>query len=182
MKAIVVYESMFGNTHRVAQAIADGLGEVADVQLVHVPDARTLAFDDINLVVVGAPTHAHGLPSELSRKEAGRQAHQPDSGLTLEPDSAEYGVREWIESEPALPALYAAFDTRADSFKWLTGSAATTIAHQIRRHGRTQVVEPGSFLAPDNDTDLSEIDRAREWGASAGRAALELLGFPASAR
>lgn len=175
MRAIVVYESMFGNTHRMAQAIAEGIGESGEAIIVPVAEATQALAGSPDLVVVGGPTHVHGMSAPTTRKEASRQASAPDSGLTLEPRSQELGVREWMESDPELPELYAAFDTRADAFKWLTGSAATQISKHLKRHGRTEVSEPGSFLAPDNDADLSEVDRAREWGAAVGRAALERL-------
>jgi hypothetical protein len=177
MKAVVVYESMFGNTHQVAEAIAEGLREVGEAVTVRVTDVAPETLEGIDLLVVGGPTHAHGMSLPLTRKEAVRQATAPDSGLTLEPLGRDLGVREWLDSDPTVPPLYAAFDTRADAFKWFTGSAATHIAKHLKGHGRTEVIEEGSFLAPDNDIDLSELDRARAWGATAARAALEVLGF-----
>ena len=55
MKAIVVYESMYGNTHRAAEAIADGLGEPAEVDVVAVSDASPEVVAGAGLLVVGAP-------------------------------------------------------------------------------------------------------------------------------
>ena len=172
MKTVIVYESLFGNTRKVADAIAEGTRTVSETHAYHVADATPSALDGADLVIVGGPTHAHGLSLPATRKQAEHMA-DADRDLVLEPQGPDTGVREWLESSPPLPALWAAFDTRADAFKWFTGSAATHIAKSLAKHGGTEVVEKGSFLAPDNDIDLSELDRAREWGGAAARAALE---------
>lgn len=182
MKAVVVYESMFGNTRKVAEAIAVGLEDSGTVTVVPVGSADYEVIADADLVVVGGPTHVHGMSRPTTRTEAERMATEPESTLTLEPNSTAVGVREWIEAAGPLPRLYAAFDTRADAFKWLTGSAARDISRKMRGGKRREVVPAATFLAPDNDTDLSEIDRAREWGRAVGHATLEVLGFPASLR
>ena len=61
MRALVVYESMYGNTKEIAAAVADGLSTRMPVQLTEVGAAPTLLADDIGLLVVGGPTHAHGM-------------------------------------------------------------------------------------------------------------------------
>ncbi|MDX5309965.1 MAG: flavodoxin domain-containing protein, partial [Rhodococcus sp. (in: high G+C Gram-positive bacteria)] len=58
MRALVVYESMFGNTRHVAEAVARGLGSA--VRTVPVTQAHEENLSDYDLVVVGGPTHAHG--------------------------------------------------------------------------------------------------------------------------
>ncbi|HEX2369421.1 MAG TPA: flavodoxin domain-containing protein [Acidimicrobiia bacterium] len=65
MKSVVVYESVYGNTAAVAEAIASGLRAHGDVDLRAVGDEPAVA----DLLVVGAPTHGHGLPTTTSRKE-----------------------------------------------------------------------------------------------------------------
>jgi len=170
---------MFGNTRRVAEAIAAGLREVGEVDVLRVNDATESTFDTADLIVVGGPTHVHGMSGPLTRIEAVRQAGVPDSGLALDPQPTELGVREWLESAGELPVLFAAFDTRADAFKWLTGSAAHQISKQLKHRDRTEVIEPGSFVTPDNDIDDDEIERARAWGRAAGAAAQAQLGLVA---
>ena len=181
MKTVIVYESMFGNTRRVADAIAEGARAVSEVHVYNVADATSALLLGAELVLVGGPTHAHGMSWPSTREQAEHMA-DADPDLTLEPQGPAMGVREWLESDPVLPTLYAAFDTRADAVKWFTGSAATHIAKKLKRHGRTEIASEGSFLAPDNDIDLSELDRAREWGVSAARAALEELSLDYSRR
>ena len=181
MRALVVYESMFGNTHRMAEAIAEGLSAAIPTSVLPVGSADHDVLAAADLLVAGGPTHVHGMSREATRQEAVRQAGVDESDLTLEPTAARDGIREWMESADNLPRLFAAFDTRADAFKWLTGSAAGQIAKVLRRRGSKQVVPPGTFLAPDNDADGTEVDRAREWGRALGEAALAARGVTASA-
>lgn len=72
MRALVVYESMFGNTRRIAQAIADGIRDGADVALTDVVDAPADVPDDVDLVVVGGPTHVFSMSRKVTRREAAR--------------------------------------------------------------------------------------------------------------
>lgn len=64
MKIAIVYESIYGNTAAVAQAVAEGLRDLGDV------DVRAVSEEsfEADMLVVGAPTHAHGLPSSMTRK------------------------------------------------------------------------------------------------------------------
>ena len=75
MRALVVYESMFGNTRLVAEAVAEGLSSGLDVDVVEVAAAPT-SFDDVELVVVGGPTHALGMTRQRTRDDARRQGEQ----------------------------------------------------------------------------------------------------------
>ena len=68
MKALVVYESLFGNTEQVAQAISNGLSEHADVELVEVTKAPPEITEPVDLIVVGGPTHAFSMTKESPRK------------------------------------------------------------------------------------------------------------------
>lgn len=181
MRALIVYESMYGNTRRMAEAIAEGLEAAMPTRVLPVASADYDALAGADLLLVGGPTHAHGMSHPTTRAEAVRQASNPENRLTLEAMDPAEGVREWMAAAQNLPPLFAAFDTRADAFKWLTGSAAGQIAKVLRRRGLKQVVPPGTFLAPDNDADGTEVDRAREWGRALGAAALAATGVTASA-
>ena len=69
MKAIVAYESMYGNTHRVAEAIAEGLVSLGQVAVMPVAQAAKESMADIDVLVVGGPTHVHGMSRTASRSE-----------------------------------------------------------------------------------------------------------------
>ena len=79
MRALVVYESMYGNTHVVAGEIADGLRVGYEVTLVPVAEATAELVAGADLLVVGAPTHMHGLSSASSRRTAVKAAAKDGS-------------------------------------------------------------------------------------------------------
>ena len=98
MRAVVVYESMYGNTHLVADAIGTGLGTVFDVRVVPVSAASAAVLDGADLVVAGGPTHAHGMSRAAISKAAVEAADKPASGLKVEPDLLGPGLRDWFGS------------------------------------------------------------------------------------
>ena len=163
MRAIVVYESMFGSTHHIAEAIADGLGRSVAVQTVPVAQAE---LDDVELVVVGGPTDAWSMSRPSTRRGAPLHASDPRNHLVLEPGAdSGTGVREWLASLGQVHGKAAAFDTRISSPLILTGRASKGIGRQLRRHGLTVVAPPESFLVDKHSHLLEgEIDRARAWG------------------
>ncbi|MBK9178269.1 MAG: flavodoxin [Acidimicrobiales bacterium] len=169
MRAVVVYESMFGSTHVVADRIAEGLRETHEVLVVPVGDATAEVLVGIDLLVVGGPTHMHGMSSHRSRSMAVDMAAEPDSDLELDPDAEGEGLRDWFHHLPKLEGVRgAAFDTRLASVALvMSGQASKGIARRLRHHGAVLVAEPESFsIDDDNHLVESEEDRARAWGAS----------------
>jgi flavodoxin len=158
MSALVVYESLYGNTREVAEAIASGLG---DARVVSVHEALSHATK-ADLLVVGGPTHVHGLSSKRSRAAGVENTHGAlESGTEDDP-----GLRDWLADLPrVVNARAAAFDTRAHGPRLLTGSAARGIARRLRHHGY-QVIETESFLVDGSEGPLAdgEPERARAWG------------------
>ncbi len=169
MRAIVVYESMFGGTRHIAEAVADGLRSSgsADVRLVRAADADEGALDGMDLVVVGGPTHAWSMPRPSTRRGAPDYVRKPGSGLTLEPGAETGpGVREWLSTLHGLRVAAAAFDTRIAMTPLLTGRASRAIARALRRAGAAPVAPPESFLVDKKSHLLpGEVERARAWGA-----------------
>jgi hypothetical protein len=163
MDAIVVYESMYGDTRAIAEAIGDGLGALA-VLPVHDAQGHQGTAD---LLVVGGPTHAHGLATKHSRRVAaesasGRGRSHVEPGATQEPD-----LRTWLRDlSPAAAHHAATFDTRLKGSTWMTGSASRVIARHLRRIG-IDVVASESFLVEEAEGPLKpgELERARAWGA-----------------
>jgi flavodoxin len=66
MRSLVVCESWFGNTRQIAEEIADALGGAGEAEVLSVDDPLP-SLDGVDLIVVGAPTHVHGLSSGRSR-------------------------------------------------------------------------------------------------------------------
>ena len=166
MKAIVVYESIYGNTRAIAEAIAEGLGG-ADVK--SVPDAAARP-ELADLLVVGGPTHMHGLATTRSREVAIHGA-QEDGLSHIEPSASEEpGLRAWLRDLEHVDHLRAAaFDTRLDKAPWVTGVAARGIGRRLHRHGY-DVISTESFLVEDSEGPLEEgeLDRAKAWGKQLG--------------
>jgi len=167
MRAVIVYESMFGSTKMVADAIAEGLADGAEVSVIPVTSADTHTLDGADLVVVGGPTHTHGMSRPRTRKMAGTLATKRDSGVTLVPgaDSGP-GVREWLESLGRLDLAGAAFDTRLQGLSAFTGRASKSIRRLLARHGARIATSPESFLVEKAPGPLAkgELGRARAWG------------------
>ena len=169
MRALVVFESMFGNTWTIAKAIADGLSTALDVELREVGAAPSTIGEEVDLLVVGGPTHAHGMSKPDSRANAARQA-----GERLVSRGA--GIREWLETlrGGSKKVAAATFDTRIKGPELLWGSAAKGAEKELRRLGFRVVVSPASFLVggptgPAFDRVVEgEVDRARGWGAMLG--------------
>ena len=171
---MIVYESMFGNTRRIAGAIAEGMGPGARVEIVGVNSERADAVGDADLVIIGAPTHAHSLSTHSSRKEAEEWAADPERNLQLDPGAHGQGVREWLDSQPPLPHLYAAFDTRADMIRLFTGAASTPIVRLLGKNRMEAIVPAESFaVSMHNELARGEEDRAREWGHRIAEVAAE---------
>ena len=172
MTAIVLYESMFGNTRQIARAIGDGLSDFLDVRVESVSTGVQPADED--LMVIGAPIHAHTLPQASSREDAAKWAADPEQQLVLEPDASDPGVREWLEALSTAPPAWVAFGTRVDIPRIFAGDASAGIERRIRHqlHSRP-IAESACFLVTTKNTLVDgELDRAREWGRSLGRAAI----------
>jgi flavodoxin len=165
MRAVVVYESTYGNTRHVAEAIAEGLGESATVDVVPVSSAGDVNFSDLDLLVVGAPTHVH----DDARKGEGGTTGGDD--LVLEPGVTVVGIREWLTSQRGARGRAATFDTRIEGTTVITEPASERLADLFSDTQYELVAGPESFLV-DDDARLrpGEEDRARQWGGTLARA------------
>src|SRR5690606_1126907 len=126
VKVLAVYESHFGNTGRVARAVAEGLVPCAEVGLLDIEQAPPIGELRAHLLVIGAPTHVLGLSRSDSRREALEQA-----GL---PEASPRGIREWLAGATAATPPVAVFDTRTLESR-LPGSAARAVVRRLRRRG-----------------------------------------------
>jgi hypothetical protein len=170
MKSLVVYESWFGNTRQIAEEVALALSAEGETELVSV-DAPPPPLVHVDLLVVGAPTHVHGLSGQRSREAAIEQGGEgADAGI---------GMRDWIERLPLSGRTsVAVFDTRAHKPELLVGSAAHGMARRLRRRGYRLAAEPESFfvLGTPGPLEEGELERAAEWGTALAR---EVAGVPA---
>lgn len=170
MRAVIIYESIFGNTHQVAEAIAEGIRSHftgADVACLPVSAGTAAMLKDADLLVVGGPTHMRGLSSGMSRRKGAEGEQKKTPNVHVESGFAGPGLRDWFKSleRPARPAAAAAFDTRVGAR--MAGGAAPRIARRLRRHGYRVVAAEG-FIVDGTHGPLRdcELGRARDWGAS----------------
>ena len=171
MRALVVYESMYGNTRTVAGDIADGLRPDYEVTVVPVAEASAELVAGADLLVAGAPTHMHGLSGASSRRMAAQAAAKDGSELRLDPDAGGPGMRDWLKDLGRRDGLAATFDTRINGVAAFTGRASRPIARLLKRHGYRLVAAPESFLVTSQSTLLDgEAARARRWGTTLGAA------------
>jgi hypothetical protein len=164
MHALVVYESMFGNTEAIARAVAEGLATRLEVETVEVGAAPGTLEEGMDLLVVGGPTHAFGMTRPSTRQDAERKA-----GHVI---SAQIGLREWLAGvRTAGPPAAATFDTRIAKPR-VPGSAARAAEKRLRRLGYRMAAPAESFFVTDVDGPLveGEAERAKQWGADLGAA------------
>ncbi|WP_371494676.1 flavodoxin domain-containing protein [Kitasatospora sp. NBC_00374] len=172
MQAVIVYESMYGNTREIAEAIAEGVHEAepdASVTCVPVSEAGPDVTRAADLLVVGGPTHMHGMSTGVSRKLAHATPAKDETSRETEEDVAgSPGLRSWFHDLPQTESAThaAAFDTRADSR--MAGGAANGIAHRLSHHHYDVMVEPEGFIVEEAEGPLraGEIERAKAWGTN----------------
>jgi hypothetical protein len=160
MDALVVVESVFGNTRRIAEAVAEGLGQRVHARVVDVAEAGD-AIEGVDLLVVGGPTQVFGMTRLSTRRSAAEQA---GSGAV----AAQTGLREWLATLPTAEQgrVAATFDTRTDHPR-MPGSAAAGAARRLRHLGYRMVTRPESFRVTGTKGPLvaGELERARMWGS-----------------
>jgi hypothetical protein len=157
MRALIVYESMYGNTRDIAKAIAEGMSSVVRTDVVEVSQAPSAP--DVDLLVVGGPTHPFGLSRPSTRAAAG--------GRNVHPLPADVGLRDWLDQLPRVAERRDAvtFDTRL-RVRVLPGSAAKTAAKRLRRRGYRILWPSKSFhiTRPSGPLADREVERAQLWG------------------
>lgn len=178
MRVVVVFESLFGNTRQIADAIAKGAqraSALVEVSCIRVGEVVGTDTDSADLLLVGGPTQFHGLASRRKRGVWLRQQDLDDglsrTGHSLEPGVEGPTLSQWLEELPeARPgAMGAAFDTRMD--RLLSGGAAPKIERRLRAHGYEIVAEPAGFIVEDMEGPLrsGELERAATWGEMRAR-------------
>ena len=157
-RALIIVESYFSNTRAIADSVAAGLSDGGvKAQVVDVDEAPSCLPADLDLLILGAPTHNRGLPTTATRAKACAQA---GSG------KASHGIGGWLETT-VIPASTsaAAFDT-VISKGWLSGSAAKAIAKALQRHQGRRTASVRSFVVTASKGPLAAGEKtdAHSWG------------------
>jgi hypothetical protein len=156
MKAIVVYESVWGNTERIARAVAEGLGP--DTTLLSTAEANPAALAGADLLVAGSPVFGFSVPSDQAID--GIRAN-PGNGPA--PDVSQPSMRSWLTTVPQGKGRAAAFETR---IWWSPGGATSGILRALEKAGYEPVAKGQRFIVKGKHGPLrdGEVDRARRWG------------------
>lgn len=152
MKILLVYDSMYGNTEKIAQTIGSVLGAHNEIHILRAADVKLSDLANLNLLVVGGPTQRHRISEPLATM------------LKVLPRGTLNGVK------------VATFDTRYRMAAWLSGSAAEGIAKKLRKLGGHLVVPAQSFfierdVPPEGQKrrhavehlESGELERAAQW-------------------
>jgi len=167
-RAVVVYESMFGNTRLVAEAIGGGLASAAEVAVVPVNKATADVLEGADLVVVGGPTHIHGMSRARSRQMAATMARKPSNALTLEPGAE---VPGWDQDAVAavrrydalsVPVGLRAFREAVDAWVWAAREAPP--AAMVRHPVLGELTTGDSILRNAHEAVHHELDVRRGLG------------------
>jgi hypothetical protein len=155
----------------VAEAIAEGIRTAdpgADVRCDRIAESDLDFARTADLLVVGGPTHMHGVTTGLSRKMGLESEQKNAADYHPDPDAAGPGVRDWFHTLPKATkgSRAAAFDTRIDNR--FAGGAANGIARRLRHHRYDLVAEPEGFIVEDTEGPLrsGERERAVAWASA----------------
>lgn len=170
MDAIVVYESVWGNTAAIARAIAEGIGDGAEATPTDAVSKERLASAD--LIVAGSPVFGFSLPTESMRE--GILRGETDGPP---PDLSHPSLRSWLDALPPGNGRAAAFETR---IWWSPRGATGAIEKRLGAAGYRRLLKAEKFVVQDKYGPLreGELDRARAWG-QALRTAMEQALVPA---
>jgi flavodoxin len=162
VNAVVVYESHWGNTRAVAEAIAEGIG--AGARALNTDEATADVVAAADLVVAGAPVMGFSLPRDGTLKQLAGDTKGPTP-----PDVSHPLMRTWLDALQERSAWGAAFETR---IWWTLRGATGSIESKLARAGYRRLAKAERFVVGGAYGPLreGELERAREWGAELARA------------
>jgi len=141
MKSLVIFDSQYGNTERVARIIAQTLKTKA----VHVSQVTSADLEGLGLLVIGSPVQAGNATMAIQK------------------------YINQISDEDVKSLQFATFDTRIEMFiAKIFGYAADRVAKKLKRKGAKIISTPGAFIVKDKEGPLAdgELERAAEWSQS----------------
>jgi hypothetical protein len=162
MKALVVYESLWGNTAAVAAAIAEGLG--SEARALSTAEAAGPVLADVDLVVAGCPVLAFKIPSEKIRESL----RVTPPGAPGPADLSHLSMSSWLQALSAGSGRSAAFDTQ---IRGPFGSAAPAVGKALERAGYQSIAKPTGFVVAGKYGPLRAggLERSQAWGEELGR-------------
>jgi flavodoxin I len=155
MKTMILYDSVYGNTEKIAQAIGNALGSPEEVRVIKVSEAQPDQFAGLNFLIVGAPTQrfrtTEGMSNLLKAIPAdslkGVKVAVFDTRLT----------QDEINKTSVLAFFVKLFGTHAYAAKFLV--------NQLKRKGGKVAGSPEGFYVEGMKGPLveGELERAVSW-------------------
>lgn len=152
MNVLVLFDTQYGNTEKIAHAIADALSSAASVRVQNARQAGSLDLEQVDLLIVGGPTQRQRMTASLK------------------------AILEAIPRRSLKGVEVAAFDTRYRMSELLTGSAAVRIGRLLKKAGARPTIPVESFfierdVPPEGgkrrhdieQLEPGELERAAEW-------------------
>lgn len=147
MKTLVIYDSVFGNTEKIAQAV----GNAVKAEVKKAADVNEKDLEELELLVVGSPTRGF------------RPIESVSKFLKALPANSFQGVKA------------AAFDTRiplesirSKAFRFIVkkgGYASPLISKELTKNGAIMITAPEGFFVKESEGPLveGELERAIQW-------------------
>ena len=142
MKALIVYDSVYGNTENIAKAIAEAITPSGETNVLRAGEANPSDLEALDLLIVGSPTHA-GRPTAPVQDLLSKLTQQSLKGIKV-----------------------AAFDTRiSKKIVGVFGYAAGRIANNLKKKGGVLIASPEGFFVTGGQGPLKEgeLERATAW-------------------
>lgn len=158
MRALVVYESLWGNTAAIAGAVAEGIGPEAVALPTGAATIEVVA--DVDLLVAGAPVMQFRLPSDKTRESLGPYVAKAPAL----PDLSNPSMRSWLAAlGGGRGRSSAAFETR---LWWSPRGATSAIENGLEKAGYRVAARRERFVVEGTYGPLreGELERARQWG------------------
>lgn len=142
MKALIVYDSVYGNTEKIARAIAGALTPSTEVKVLRPREVNPSELESVDLLIVGSPTQG-GRPTPAIQEFLSKVTGPAIEGINI-----------------------AAFDTRfSTKLVGIFGYAAGKIAGSLKTKGGTLILSPAAFFVKGKEGPLKEgeLERAAGW-------------------
>jgi flavodoxin len=160
MKTLVIYDTFFSNTEKIAQAIGKGLGTEKEVSVVKVDAVKPEMLDGLDFLIVGSPTRAFS-PTPASKTFIRKLSTNQLSGVKVTAFDTRLPINE---KTPGILRFLAG----------IFGYADKPLLDELKKKGGIQVVPTEGFMVTDSEGPLAEgeLERAAAWGKEIREAAL----------
>jgi len=154
MKVLIIFDSIFGNTEKIAQAIGNRIRQTEEVEVFRVSEIKPEQLRGVDLLVCGSPTRGFRPTPAMV-----------DFLKTLPANSLKNVRTASFDTRLSLPDI----ESSAVRFIVKTGGyAAKRISDHLKKKGAILIKPPEGFLVTSEEGPLKEgeLERATEWAKS----------------